>query len=172
MDAEQVPSSEAKAAGATNNLDMEVEDFSSGETGHEQDADQILVDYNEYDPNSEDPVPALKRRANGQEAVPPNDRETKKIALREKLAQNGYALRTVLMNEQIAAHYVSPMLTEDEMSVEDILLAMPDEELRSVAIVQGHIYMPLTFARKYILPTLRQSLQVMNMFMSCMIITR
>ena len=47
------------------------------------------------------------------------------------------------------------MLTEDEVSVEDILLELPDEELQGVAIVQGHIYMPLAFARKYILPSLR-----------------
>ena len=47
------------------------------------------------------------------------------------------------MRRQIPAHYVSPMATEDEVSVEDILMAMPDEELQSVAIVQGHIYMPL-----------------------------
>ncbi len=134
---------------------MEIENFSSGEMGREQDPDKILVDYNEEDSSNEDPRPALKRRANGQEAVPPNDRETRKIALREKLAQNGYALRTALMNEQLPAHYVSPMATEDEVSVEDILLAMPDEELQSVAIVQGHIYMPLAFARKYILPSLR-----------------
>jgi hypothetical protein len=131
---------------------MENEDFSSGEKGYEL---EELVDYNENDSSNEDPIPALKKRANGQEAVPPNDREAKKIALREKLAQNGYALRTVLMNEHIPAHYVSPMLTEDEVSVEDILLALPADELLSVAIVQGHIYMPLAFARKYILPSLR-----------------
>ncbi len=59
------------------------------------------------------------------------------------------------MDEQIPAHYLSPMLTEDEVSVEDILLEMSNEELQSVAIVQGHIYMPLPFARKYILPSLR-----------------
>ena len=154
MDAGQTVSNEAKAAVIADNLDMEIENFSSGEKGREQDPDKILVDYNEEDSINEDPIPALKRRANGQEAVSPNDRETKKIALREKLAQNGYALRTVLI-EQISTHYVSPMLTEDEVSVEDILLELPDEELQGVAIVQGHIYMPLAFARKYILPSLR-----------------
>jgi hypothetical protein len=59
------------------------------------------------------------------------------------------------MDDQIQAHYVSPMSTEDEMSVEDMLAEIPEEDLQSVAIVQGHIYMPLPFARKYILPTLR-----------------
>ncbi len=61
----------------------------------------------------------------------------------------------MLMDEQIQAHYVSPMSTENEMSVEDMLAEIPEEDLQSVAIVQGHIYMPLPFARKYILPTLR-----------------
>jgi hypothetical protein len=59
------------------------------------------------------------------------------------------------MDERIPAHYVSPMSTEDEMSVEDMLAEIPKEDLQSVAIVQGHIYMPMPFARKYILPTLR-----------------
>ena len=80
MEAGQTVSSEAKAAVAASNLDMEIENSSSGGTGYEN---EPLVDYNEQDPNGEDPVPALKRRANGQEAVSPNDRETKKIALRE-----------------------------------------------------------------------------------------
>jgi hypothetical protein len=154
MEAGQTVSNETKAAVTADDLDMQIENSPSGGTGQAQDSDQELVDYNEDDPDNEDPVPALKRRANGQEAVFPDDRETKKIALREKLAENGYALRTVLV-EQISAHYVSPMLTEDEVSVEDILLELPDEELRGVAIVQGHIYMPLAFARKYILPSLR-----------------
>ena len=61
----------------------------------------------------------------------------------------------MLMDEKIPAHYVSPMSTEDEMSVEDMLLEIPEEDLQSVAIVQGRMYMPLPFARKYILPTLR-----------------
>ncbi len=39
MDAGQTVSSEAKAVVTANNLDMEIEDFSSEETGHEQDPD-------------------------------------------------------------------------------------------------------------------------------------
>ena len=153
MEAGQTVSSEAEAAVAANNLDMEIENSSSGGTGHEYDSN--LVDYNECNPNDEDPVPALKRGANGQEAASPNDRETKKTALKEKLAQNGFALRTILMDERISAHYVSPMATEDETSIEEILLELPDEEMMDVAIVQGHMYMPLPLARKYILPSLR-----------------
>ena len=124
---------------------MEIEDSHSGGTGLEYDPNQELIDYNEYNPDEEDPVPALKRRTSGKEAASPDDREIKKTALREKLAQNGYALRTMLMEEQISAHYVSPMSTEDEMSVDNILLEIPEEDLQSVAMVQGHIYMPLPF---------------------------
>ena len=106
MNAEQTVSSEAKAAVAANNLDMEIEGSSFEGIDREYDPNKELVDYNEYDPNGEDPIPALKKSNNGKEAVFPDDREIKKSALREKLAQNGFALRTMLMDEQIPAHYV------------------------------------------------------------------
>ncbi len=150
MDAGQLASREAQAAGAANNLDMELENVSSNE---EYNPESSLADYNE-----DDPIPALRKSTSGKEAVFPDDRENKKLALREKLAKNGFALRTMLMDEQIQAHYVSPMSTEDEMSIEDMLAEIseiPEGDLQSVAIVQGHIYMPLPFARKYTLPTLR-----------------
>jgi len=156
MDAGQLASREAQAAVAADNLDMELENASSNEEyDPNYDPNAPLVDYNEMDPNGEDPVPALRKSTSGKEAASPDDRENKKLALKEKLAENGFALRTMLMDEQIQAHYVSPMSTEDEMSIEDMLAEIPEEDLRSVAIVQGHIYMPLPFARKYILPTLR-----------------
>jgi hypothetical protein len=146
----QTTSTEANAASAAQVPDMELDDDYDG---HDYDPNVPLRDYNEGD--DEDPVPTLKKSTNGKEAVTSEDKEIKKLALREKLAQNGFALRTMLMDEQIPAHYVSPMSTEDEMSVEDILAEIPEEDLQGVAIVQGHIYMPLPFARKYILPTLR-----------------
>ena len=52
MDAGQTVSSEAKAAVTADNLDMEIEDSSSGITDHGYDPNQQLEDYNEYDPNS------------------------------------------------------------------------------------------------------------------------
>ncbi len=55
------------------------------------------------------------------------------------------------MEERIKAHYVSPMVTEDETSVEDMLSEIPDEDLQEVGIVQGRIFMPLSFAQKWIL---------------------
>ncbi len=63
MEAGQTVSNETKTAVTADNLDKEIEDFSLGEKGHEQDPDKTLEDYNGYDPNGEDPVPALKRRA-------------------------------------------------------------------------------------------------------------
>ncbi len=47
MEAGQTVSNETKAAVTADNLDKEIEDFSLGETGHEQDLDKVLVDYNE-----------------------------------------------------------------------------------------------------------------------------
>ena len=74
MDAGQLASSEAQAAVAANNLDMELEDLSSNE-GYNPDSP--LVDYNEIDPNGEDPVPALRKSTSGKEAASPDDRENK-----------------------------------------------------------------------------------------------
>ncbi len=59
------------------------------------------------------------------------------------------------MDEQLKAHYVLPMAKEDEMSVEVILSEIPEEDLHEVGIVQGRIFMPASFARKWVLPTLR-----------------
>jgi hypothetical protein len=147
--AEQTASSEAKAAGAADNFDIEIED-----NGHEYDPNQPLKDFNETYPN-EDPIPALKKSTNGKEAVSSEDKEMKILALRKKLAQNGYAQRSVLMGERIQTHYVSPMSTENEMSVEDILSEIPEDDLQEVAIVQGRIFMPVNFVQRWILPTLR-----------------
>ena len=105
MDAGQLASSEAQAAGAANNLDMETENLSPAR----YDPESPLTDYNE-----DDPIPALKKSTSGKGAAFPDDRENKKSALKEKLAENGFALRIMLMDEQIQAHYVSPMSTEDE----------------------------------------------------------
>jgi hypothetical protein len=59
-----------------------------------------LIDYNDI----ESEVPAAEKKA------------AKKLALRKMLAQNGFALRTVLMDEHVKAHYVSPIAKENEMS--------------------------------------------------------
>jgi hypothetical protein len=76
---------------------------------------------------------------NGKEAVTSEDKEMKIQALRDELAQNGHALRSVLMNQHIQAHYMSPMTTEQEMAIESILSEMPEDDLKAVAIVQNRI---------------------------------
>ena len=88
MVAEQAVLNTTEAASAANNLDMEIEDYYPAETDLGRIPDQELTDYNEYDPNGEAPIPALKKSNNGKEAVSPDDREIKKLALKEKLAQN------------------------------------------------------------------------------------
>jgi hypothetical protein len=112
----QIASSEAKTAEAAHSLEMELED-----PGIEFRLDPNEMDLKDYNEDDEDPVPVLKKNNNGKEAVSSEDKEMKIQALRDKLAQNGYALRSVLMDEHIQAHYVSPMSTEQEMSIENIL---------------------------------------------------
>jgi hypothetical protein len=144
-------STEANAASAAQVLDMELENDSL-----EYDPNAPLEDFNELYPD-EDPIPALKKSTNGKETVNSEDKEMKILAFREKLAQNGYALRSVLMDERIQTHYVSPMSTEMEMSIEEILSEIPNEDLHEVGIVQERIVMPLNFVQKYILATHTQS---------------
>ncbi len=90
MDAGQLALSEAQAAVAANNLDMELEDLSSN-SGYNPDSP--LVDDNDLDPNGEDPIPALRKSTSGKEAASPDDRENKILALKEKLAENGFAFK-------------------------------------------------------------------------------
>ncbi len=75
MDAGQLASTEAQAAGAANNLDMELEKASSNE---EYDPESPLTDYNE-----DDPIPALRKSTSGEGAAFPDDRENKKLALKK-----------------------------------------------------------------------------------------
>ena len=71
MEAEQTVLNITGAASAANNLDMEIEDSYPAEMDLGRIPDQELTDYNEYDPNGEDPIPALKKSNNGKEAVSP-----------------------------------------------------------------------------------------------------
>ena len=81
-------------------------------------------------------------------------RETKRKILRDALAENGFALRNVLLSEPIVNHYASPLAME-EMSVEDIMSEIPTEDLLHVGTIQDRIIMPASFAQKYILPTVK-----------------
>ena len=95
-----------------------------------------LIDYNEVDD------------------VVNHSRETKRKILRDALAENGFALRNVLLSEPIINHYASPLAME-EMSVEDIMSEIPTEDLLHVGTIQDRIIMPASFAQKWILPTIK-----------------
>ena len=98
--------------------------------------EENLIDYNEVDD------------------IVNHSRETKRKILRDALAENGFALRNVLLNEPIINHYASPLAME-EMSVEDIMSEIPTEDLLQVGTIRDRIFMPASFAQKYMLPTIK-----------------
>ncbi len=69
---------------AANNLDMEIDNLSPAK----YDPEPPLTDYNE-----DDPIPALRRSASGEEAAFPDYRENKKSALKEKLAEKRICIK-------------------------------------------------------------------------------
>ncbi len=71
------------------------------------------------------------------------------------LANNGFALRSILRSEKVKGHFTSPFSKENEMSPEDILSELPKEELHEVGVVQQRIYMPASFVQKWLIPTIR-----------------
>jgi hypothetical protein len=107
-----------------------------GEETDNAEIEKDLIDYNEVDE-------ATNR-----------SHETKKKLLRDALAENGFALRNVLLSEPIINHYVSPLAMEG-MSVEDIMSEIPTEDLLHVGTIRDRIIMPASFAQKYILPTVK-----------------
>ena len=95
----------------------------SGEDTSEEDS---LIDFNEQ----EEKEAALKAAA-----------ETK--ALKQMLANNGFAYRNILRSENVKQHFTSPFSKENTMSPEDILSEIPKEDLHEVGMVQRRIYMPV-----------------------------
>ena len=69
-------------------------------------------------------------------------------ALREMLANNGFAYRNILRSEKVKQHFTSPLSKENVMSPEDILSEIPKEDLHEVGTVQGRIFMPASFVHK------------------------
>ena len=96
-------SSEANAADAA----METESVKSSE----EDASEVdsLIDYNLVEETSAEKAAKAKRK------------EADKKALREMLANKGFAMRNLLRENHVKAHFTSPFSTEDQMSPEDIL---------------------------------------------------
>ena len=54
------------------------------------------------------------------------EREVKRLAVRDLISENGFALRRELKNESIKGYFPSP-LEGEEMSVEDIMTEIPVE---------------------------------------------
>jgi hypothetical protein len=96
-----------------------------------------LIDYNE-----EDEMEAAQKAA-------------ERKALKEMLINNGFTLRNFLRSEKGKGHFTSPFSNENEMSLEDILSEIPKEDLHEVGMVQRRIYMPASFMRKWVIPTIR-----------------
>ena len=101
-------STEANAAGAADNIDME-------SANSEEDTTEVdeLSDYNE------------------QEEIEAARKAAEQKALKEMLTNNGFALRNILRSEKVKGHYTSPFSKEDEMSLEDILSEIPKEDLHT-----------------------------------------
>jgi hypothetical protein len=128
-------SNEDNAAGAANeNSESDVSEEDS------------LVDYNEVD-DTADAAAEAERRAAEQKA------------LREMLANNGFALRNILRLNEVKAHFTSPFSKENTMSPEDILSELPKEELHEVGAVQNRIFMPISIFRAKVDNSHNQSAQ-------------
>jgi hypothetical protein len=110
-------------------LDLEVKDDLDTNYGE-------LIDYNEVD------------------ELAVRSPETNRKLLRDALAENGFALRKVLLSEPIVNHYASPLAME-KMSVEDIMSESPTEDLLQVGTIKDRIFMPASFPQKWILPTIK-----------------
>jgi hypothetical protein len=96
-----------------------------------------LVDYNE-----DDEIEAAQKAADQK-------------ALKEMLANIGFAYRNILRSEKVKQHFTSPFSKENTMSPEDILSEIPKEDLHEVGMVQRRIFMPASFVQKWIIPTIR-----------------
>ena len=83
------------------------------------------------------------------------DKTATRKALKEMLVNNGFKLRNILRENRVRGHYTSPFSKENIMSLEDILLEIPKEDLHEVGMVQGRIFMPAHFVQKWIIPTIR-----------------
>ena len=78
-----------------------------------------------------------------------------RVELKSMLTANGHALKEILRSEKVKAHYTSPLSTESPMSIEDILLEIPKEDLHEVGMVRDRIFMPAAFVQKWIIPAIR-----------------
>jgi hypothetical protein len=83
-----------------------------------------------------------------------HQRRMARLALREQISENGYALRATLKNEIIKGYFPSPLAME-EMYIEDIMAEIPAEDLRYVGSIKDRIFMPAEFFQRWVRPTIR-----------------
>jgi hypothetical protein len=83
-----------------------------------------------------------------------HERRMARLALRDQISENGFALRKELKNESIKGYFPSPLAME-EVSIEDIMTEIPVEDLRYVGSIKDRIYMPALFFQKWVLTTIR-----------------
>jgi hypothetical protein len=139
MELDQTALIEADAAKAANNDGKEIvmEDEDSSEN------DEELIDYNEAELEA-----AIKATQDEMKVL-------ERVASKEMLTYNGYALREILRSEKVKSHYASPFSEEDAMSIEDILGEIPKADLHEVGTVRDRIFMPASFVQKWLIPTIR-----------------
>ena len=135
--APNVTSSEVNAS----DVAMEKESVKSSE-GDASEVDS-LIDYN------------LVEETPAEKAAKAKQKKADKEALRKMLANKGFAMRNLLRENHVKAHFTSPFSTEDQMSPEDILSEIPKEDLHEVGVVQRRMFMPASFVQKWIIPTIR-----------------
>jgi hypothetical protein len=80
-----------------------------------------------------------------------HERRMARLALRDQLSENGFALRKALKNESIKGYFPSPLEME-EMSIEDIMAEIPAEDLRYVGNIKDWIFMPALFFQTWFSP--------------------
>ena len=102
---------ELDGADQTASTEVNAASAASGEDTSEEDS---LYDY-----NKEDEIAATQKAA----------AETK--ALKEMLANSGFAYRNILRSEKVKQHFTSPFSKENIISPEDVLLEIPKEDLHA-----------------------------------------
>ena len=140
MELDQTGLSETDAASAANK---------NGKVIAKEDEDSSENDEELYNVEDEEDIDAAILETQAQ------IRELERVALKEMLTANGHALRGILKSERVKAHYVSPFSEENTMSIEDILLEIPKEDLHEVGMIRDRVFMTASFVQKWIIPTIR-----------------
>ncbi len=75
-----------------------------------------------------------------------HQRRMARLALRDQISENGYALRVTLNSETIKGYFPSPLAME-EMSIEDIMAEIPAKDMLYVGGIKDRIFMPASFSK-------------------------